>query len=303
MRLPILLAALPVVLAFYGCGSSSDNSGPSDSGAPDAVDAPSTGDDASEGGSDAGADTGYPAPHSPMPQAETLNGPVMTAPKIVAITFAGDPLIPSITDFVSKTGTATSYWSGATSEYGVGPIASTTTLTYNETPAANLQDSDVQAWLTGKLNPAADAGADAQAGADGGSNPSLPPPDVNTQYVIFYPSGVTVTDQGQPSCGTFMGYHGNFSLGASFVTYAVIPRCPPPGPGVSAIDAIAAVTSHEFIEAATDPLGNTNPAWTAVDPDHIAWSFLGGSEIGDLCAAFPDSFYKPADLPYLVQRV
>jgi hypothetical protein len=243
----------------------------------------------------------YPAPHPAMPQIGTLGGPVMAAPKIVAITFAGDSMQSQIADFVTKFGAATSYWSGATSEYKVGPIASATTITLNEMPTGTIDDVQIQSWLASEVATATDGGIDAA----GDAGASLPPPDANTIYTIFYPDSVTITSQGGTGCQDFYGYHSDTQLpDQSYITYAVLPRCPPQAPGVSDIDGLAATTSHEFIEAATDPLALTNPAWSYVDDAHIAWEILGGGgEIGDVCAPFPGVFTDPPGLPYLVQHV
>jgi len=258
-----------------------------------------------DGAADAPAGTVYPAVHPAMPQVVSAGGPVMKAPKFVVITFAGDTLIPSIDDFVAKVAASQTYWSGTTAEYGVGPIASVTNVTLTETPATTLQDSDVQAWLMQKLTGAsADAGA-LEAGAhDGGTVGSavLPPPDGDTVYMIYYPSTTTVTLDGGESCNAFYGYHNDFNLaGSSYVTYSVVARCPP-FPSTSAIDSLAAIASHEMIEAVTDPQVADNPAYLQPDLAHLAWAVPAGGELGDMCAGYGNVFYTPTDVPYLVQR-
>jgi len=236
----------------------------------------------------------YPAPHPPMPQVENAGGPVMATPKFVVITFAGDTLIPSIEDFVEKVAASKTYWSGTTAEYGVGAIASVQNITLDETPAASLQDSDVQAWLTQKL-----AGPDAGT-LDGGA--PWPKPDGETVYMIYYPSSVTVTLDGGTSCSSFYGYHNDFMLGASsYVTYSVVARCPP-FPDTSAIDSISSIASHEMIEAVTDPRVADDPAYYQPDTAHLAWAVPAGGELGDMCAGYGNVFYTPTDVPYLVQR-
>jgi hypothetical protein len=210
-----------VCFLVAGCGSSSDNGGgpgPTDSGGAGDV-AADVAPEAEAGAPDAGADVGYPASHPGMPRALSAGGPVMSSPKIVAVTFAGDTLIPSVNDFVAKIFAATDYWSGVTSEYGVGPIASIQTVTLNVAPASSLADSDIQSFLAGQLGAPVDAGVDS-GGDDGG--------DASSE------GGTGGVDAG--------------------------PGLPPRG-------------------------------------------LLGGTEIGDLCDAFPNVFYKPADLPYLVQRM
>jgi len=281
----ILLALLPLA-----CGSSSGGGAPSpDSGVSDAV--------ADVGLPDGGTESGpagYPASHPPMPQVQNLGGPVMKSPKLVIITFAGDPLAPSIDDFVAKVAASATYWSGTTAEYGVGPVASVVDLSVAETPPSSLMDSDVQTWLTTKLSPP--DGGTPDAGA------AWPQPDGETLYMIYYPDGVTVSQGGGTSCNEFYGYHGDYALSSTtYVSYSVVARCPP-FPTTSAIDSIAAVASHELVEAVTDPLVQDHPAYAEPDVDHVAWASLAGGELGDMCAGFGNVFYKPTDVPYLVQR-
>jgi hypothetical protein len=86
------------------------------------------------------------------------------------------------------------------------------------------------------------------------------------------------------------------------VAYAVIPRCESFG-DLTGIDAITGVTSHELIEASTDPYPFNDPAYAQVDQDHYYWSSaLGGGEVGDLCAQNPGAFTFFDELPYAVQR-
>jgi hypothetical protein len=213
------------------------------------------------------------------------------APKIVGITFQGDSLQADVDTFVTQIVAATSYWSGATAEYGVGPLTALAPQHMAETAPATLADTDVQAWLTTKIT--ADAGA-------------FPQPDADTLYVIFYPDNTTVTMGGGSLCQQFQGYHNDYAItpGGPFVIYAVVGRCPPPVMGLAEIDEVTAEASHEIIEMATDPLPQDQPAYLTVDADHMGWALVnGGGEIGDLCAAYPDSFYKPTGITSLVQRV
>jgi hypothetical protein len=141
----------------------------------------------------------------------------------------------------------------------------------------------VQTWLAAKINGTSDAG------------PSFPAPDGNTIYAIFYPPGVKMTLMGFPSCSGFDGYHADFKVGSQSVTYAVMLRC-------GTVDNLTVAASHEYVEAATDPLSVSKPAYNA--PSDITWEYAGGGgEIGDLCSSFPGVNYKPGDLPYTVQRV
>ncbi len=293
---------------LLGCSASSGSGAAPkvDAGAPLKISLPDAGrggHDASASGkrdvevsdaSDSSASTTYPAPHPAMPQEQNAGGPVMTSPKFVIITFAGDTLAPDINDFAAKVAASSDYWSGTTAEYGVGPVASVLDISVDETPATSLQDSDVQAWLTSKLD-GPDAGT-----LEGGA--PWPQPDGNTLYMIYYPSTVAVSMGGGVSCNQFYGYHGDYAIKAnSYVTYSVVARCPP-FPDTSAIDSVTSIASHELVEAATDPRAQDNPAWSQPDSAHLAWAVPAGGELGDLCAGYGNVFYTPSDVPYLVQR-
>ncbi|HEV3190074.1 MAG TPA: hypothetical protein VGY54_06230 [Polyangiaceae bacterium] len=130
-------------------------------------------------GSDAADSHGpYPAPHPPMPQVQSQNGPVMTAPGLVPISFQGDLLAGPIDTFIAQMVANSSYWSGATAEYGVGPLTSQPTQHVAEAAPLAITDAQVQAWLTSKI----------LSGA-------FPRPDSNTIYVIFYPKESVITPE------------------------------------------------------------------------------------------------------------
>jgi hypothetical protein len=121
-----------------------------------------------------------------------------------------------------------------------------------------VQDSDLQNLL-------------AQAISTGG----LPEPDVNSLYMLFLPSGVTVDMGSDASCQTFCGYHNTFSLTSGQpVYYAVLPYpdCDGCSAGLAAFDALTATTTHEFAEAVTDPVPGTG------------WYDQANGEVGDICA-------------------
>jgi len=244
--------------------------------------------DGGDAGNDADAAIPYPAPHSPMPQAVNSGGSVIASPKLVAISFQGDTLQPDIDKFASDLVSSPNYWKGAVSEYGVGPL---TQVAYhaNETPPQTLADSDVQAWITNKIQ----------------TDSTFPKPDASTIYALFYPKDTNVTALGGTTCQEFQGYHDSYPLDASTnVIYAIVPRCaPPPVAGVTDADQMTAEASHEIVEAATDPLPSSKPAYVTVDANSHAWELLAGGEIGDLCGAYPNVFYVPTGFDHLMQRV
>jgi hypothetical protein len=228
---------------------------------------------------ESGPPPGYPAPHPPLPKVIPVGGPVIAMPKFYAVTFPGDALLSSIQSLVSTIG-GTAYWTANTSEYGVGPGTAGTPMALTEQAPAQIDDSQIQTWIGQKVT----------AG-------TFPPPDANTLYVVFYPASTSITLFGTSSCQQFGGYHneGQLTNGQAF-SYAIVPRC-------SDINELSSATSHELVEAVTDPLPQTNPAYGQVDGDHLVWPVvLGGQETGDMCAQFQSSFYQPAGFNFIVQR-
>jgi hypothetical protein len=217
----------------------------------------------------------------------------MVSPHLVPISFAGDPLAAPIDTFIAEMVADTSYWNGATAEYGVGPLTTSPSQHLAEAAPASITDAQIQTWLTSKI----------LSGA-------FPRPDSNTIYAIFYPKESAVTMDAGTSCQQpgFNAYHQEYAVigngAATAVAYVVVGRCPPPVPEATDMDMVSGEASHEIIEAATDPRPTTRPAYGQVDPDGLGWALVGaGSEIGDLCAGFPESFYKPSGITTLVQRV
>jgi hypothetical protein len=241
--------------------------------------------------------TDYPAPHPDPPQVISGGGRVLSKPVFVPVFFSNDDsqIKAGIKDFASKVG-ATKYWEAAVGEYGVGAGTSGMPVELAETAMGTLSDAQIQAWLGGKLN---------------GDDPAFPVPGPGTIYILYYPDGVTITLSGgfggaQTSCVNFGGYHSNIVLDARHgnrpVPYAVIPRCADFA-GNGGIDALTGTSSHELVEASTDPFPQTAPAFAQVDDDHLIWEFaLGGGETGDMCAQERSSFTKFAELDYVVQR-
>lgn len=294
-----LLAAALLASGAYAC--SGDDQSQTDAG----NDADLGDVDLPDGGNE--ASTTYPAFVIDAPQVTDFGGPELLTPKVQPVFFPGFDYATQLTDFTAKLG-ASAYWA-ALAEYKIGAITSATpiTLTSADTPPTALSDAQIQAWLQQRFD-----GTHAEFGTT---------PDQSTIYALYYPTATVITlgggggggDGGVPdgggfggskSCTGFGGYHGDVQINGKDIAYAVLPECPTFG-SYTGVNVVTTTTSHELSEAVTDPFGNvTGPAYITVDDDHLAWaSFLGGGEIGDMCAQFPSSFYKPADLaPYLVQR-
>jgi hypothetical protein len=273
---------------------SKDSGGTRDAHATDA----STRDAISKDGGVEGSAPEYPAPHPAAPQVVT-GGVIDSHPKIVSVSFAGDPLEADIDTFAAAIGTTT-YWGDRTKEYGIAPLSPVGRIHDPTVWPASTDDSQIQAWLIGQLD-------DPDAG--------WPAADKDTIFALYFPPGVSITNhsQGLPaSCGTptaptWHGYHDNVTLpGGQLVPYAIISRCDsiPEDPSATGIQYVSAVTSHEVIEAITDPFVTIGQlGYFGTDPDHLAFELATGAELGDMCALVGNAFYTPPDFPYVVQRI
>jgi hypothetical protein len=223
----------------------------------------------------------YPAPHAPLPQVDFNGGGVMAAVKVVTVTFDGDSLRQTLESF-GDTIAESSWWTAVSAGY-CSPSGSTNCIGKGSTsvhvhlsaqPAASYDDSS-QGGSSGMTQFLAAHVADG----------SLPAPDANTLYVLYFPDTTTITLDGTQSCavGGFSGYHKSAAVtppGGSQVSavYAVVPRCTLEGKTLD--EAVTFSASHEIIEAATDPFVTDNAVgYYLMDP---AWNLLGG-EVADLC--------------------
>jgi hypothetical protein len=232
----------------------------------------------------------YPAPHPALPQVVNAGGPVIAAPVVYPVIFANeDPArAATLTDFLAQFGGST-HWTATTAEYGIGAMTAMPAITPAQSPTGVIDDSEIQTWLAGTLN-ADDA--------------AFPTADANTVFVLFYPAGATITLGQRTSCFDFGAYHSNTTLDAPHsnlaVPYVVVPYCDNSG---DPIVAATAATSHELVEAVTDPNPTSAPAYNRVDDARLVWSFaVGGGELCDLCDQDPASFVPLDSSSYVVQR-
>jgi hypothetical protein len=216
------------------------------------------------------------------------------------------PYVADLQTFATNVAAST-YWPGATSEYGVGTLTVGTTITLTgQTAPTMITQAQIETWV----------GTQIASGAFG-------TPDPEGIYTIFYPETTTITQpdpvlSGLPpvvSCVGFGGYHDNVAVAltdggtSTNFSYAVIPTCD------TQVDDLTAAVSHEWIESATDPFltastagafslfGGPDSAFFTVDADHAIWAILGGGEAGDLCEPEGNSAYiTPSDIGFLVQR-
>ncbi len=219
----------------------------------------------------------------PLPQLANNGGPILANPRIVPVFFKDDDMANDLEDFVASMG-CTDYWRSAVGEYGVGDALAAPAVHLPDAAPTKITDTQIESMLSKMIT----------AG-------TLEAPTKDSVYTLFFPETTTITEQGAESCQAFGGYHTDITVSGKHVAYAVIPRCDGFA-GLSTMDALTGSTSHEIIEAATDPYNKEDPAFAYVDADHLAYVFVIGGEAGDLCAQEPDAFFQPDNYPFTVQR-
>jgi hypothetical protein len=252
----------PALVVLAACGGSGS---PQSADAPVSIDSP-------------GIDAPFAeAAHIDPPQVVSTGGPVMTSVQIVPIFFAGDSAMQTQVEGFLTALVGSAWWSATTSEYGVGALSVHTTIVSNDTPPTT--DDALKAWLASHV------------GAT-----TWPAPDGNTIFAVFLPTGVSLSTPFGNSCTDFGAYHDEgMTSGSTKFIYALMPRCD------ATLDSLSVASSHEFVEAATDPFPFTNGAYQSTDDADLIWSFTPGGELGDMCeyvAAAPQRLVGS----YAVQR-
>ena len=241
------------------------------------------------GDNQSGIDAAFAAgPHVPPPQVVSNGGPILAAPEIVPIFFAGDADMQGQVEAFLHALAASPYWTATVGEYGIGAPTVMPTIVSTETPPTT--DDGVRGLLVSlfEIPPILEL---ARQPPDG-----WPRPNANTVYVVFLPSGVTLTAGGSVSCKDFGAYHDETA--DARIVYALVPRCPTMH---MPIDAITPAISHELIEAATDPHPESAPGWIGVDDADAVWDFTPGPEVGDMCEYASSAYQRLVD-DYVVQR-
>jgi len=222
--------------------------------------------------------------HGPPPVLVSAGGPVLTAPRTQPIFWSTDAAIQAkIEDFDAKLGEY-DYWGIATAEYGVGYIHGLPSIVTSD-PVPTTNDALV-AWLAQKL--------------DGTHTAEGWPATVDPQtiYSVFLPPGAVLHDPSGDSCQAYGAFHDE-AMGAhgESIVYALMPRC---NYGGAPIDDLTASYSHELIEAATDPLVETDLAYGDPDPDNYVMGYTPGAETGDYCEYLDSAYIRMEG--YVVQR-
>jgi hypothetical protein len=230
--------------------------------------------------------------NAPAPQLVTpigAVGEVLSAPRLIPVFYPADPKQAQIESFVGKLG-AGAYWA-PTAEYGVSAATLAPSIVLGDTPPARISGDEIGQMLLTKYNSGAFA-----------------PPQPDDILILYFSPQTTVTlPQGGgvtwESCKQFGAYHGAIGLlTGERVAYAVIPRCDG-YLGVHGFDSITFATSHEVIEAATDPFGAgyNVPDWQA-SGWAVAFEGAVGGETADFCEFQPDENVVDPQLGALVQR-
>lgn len=131
----------------------------------------------------------------------------------------------------------------------------------------------------------------------------LPLPNASNYYPIHFPSGMTITaPDGSKSCVVFCAYHGTYVRNGVNVNYGVVPDqgggcaggC---GNNAQRVNNLFSVSSHELVEATTDPA--VGLATTFAAP--LAWYDMTNGEIGDICNGQQGTTVGGDGVTYVVQ--
>jgi len=232
-----------------------------------------------------------PPPDAPGPFTEAtpsstpvmmkVSGDVLANPVVQPIFFSSDdPSIVSQTNSYLTQLAASTYWPAIATEYGVGALTIQQAIVTGE--AAPTSDTALSSWIGNHFN---------------GQSGWPAAPDPQTIYAVFLPPGVVVSTQFGQSCEAFGGYHDEATgPNSESIVYAIMPRCQ------GGIDELTAVTSHELIEASTDPRIETAPAFAVLDAPHYIWGYTPGDEVGDMCE-YVETARQRLVGNFLVQRI
>lgn len=225
--------------------------------------------------------------HAPLPQVVTLGGPVLTAPKVLPILYATDTGAADVQAFLQELAGSPA-WGQTTAEYGVGPLTVLPAVTMTTAAPKTIADSTLQSILVANTT---------------GSSPPWGPADPQTIYLFVLPQGTIEQDSDGACCTAFDGYHWEARAGGTSVPYALSCACPGfDGPSVTALQERTVDMSHELVEAATDPLPSSNPAYTEEDAQDAVWTVVTDGEVADMCEFNDDANVVPPGATYMIQR-
>jgi hypothetical protein len=162
-------------------------------------------------------------------------------------------------------------YDGGGQTVGEGKYLGAYTDSVKAAAGSQIEDADIRTELSKRI-----------------ADKSLPAPDANTLYMVYFPPGLNIDLGGSGSCQVFCAYHNTYTADGRTVAYGVIPDqggscaggC---GGAANEFDNETSVSSHELIEAVTDPqvglvTGNQPEA-------PMGWYDSNYGEIGDICNA------------------
>jgi hypothetical protein len=208
----------------------------------------------------------------PLPQLQNGGGPVLASPRITAV-FASDDPLREPTEALLQSYGCTSYWREAVAEYGVGDIALDQSLVADDMPAL-VDQATIESWLRSNAN-------------------RLGTWNDNSLVFLFASAAHAMAPD---DCSTSVGFHGFVTSGSQSTAYAIVKNCPMVPLWATPLDERAHATTHELIEAATDPRPGVFDGWRGLDqPGPI--SIAGEDEAADLC---DDRLTDYVDYPFEV---
>jgi hypothetical protein len=223
---------------------------------------------------------------------------VIASPKVVGVFFSNYDNIAGASAMLTGLPTVTvpdgsNFWSGAVSEYGVGPLTVLPPVTLMQ--AAPGTESNPDSFISNEIS----------------TDPMLANVDSSTIVVLFYPSTTALSGScSDPSAGAdpngeslgFGGYHQTARTNQGNVPYAIVAECPKYGLA-NALDMVTVAASHEIIEAATDSSNGLNGLDTSSDSGWALHQLLqGNEENGDMCTENAGFVRPSAAYPYIIQR-
>jgi hypothetical protein len=213
-----------------------------------------------------------------------------SAPAGAHLTYYGGPVISNVKVYAVFWNSAVKYQSTISSFYStITASAYFDWLTEYNTGTQSIGHGTLAGSLIDTGAPAGTKITDTQIHTEINrliSTGAVPAPDANTLYMVHFPPGITI-DQGggNLSCQVFCAYHGTYTRNNQYVYYGVIPdlggSCASGCGGGTQDQNTTSVSSHELIEAVTDPAVGLATA----NASPLAWYDTTNGEIGDICNA------------------
>lgn len=237
-----------------------------------AADAGVPSDAAPEGAGDDGGDGGFsPGSHPAWPIVLPNAGVVLKDMKLVTIVASNDPNAADL--FAFDDGLVQSqWWSAFSTEYGLGTPSANVHVT-GAAITGNPTEGTMEAYIAASVAAEADAGAG---------------PDGNTMYMLYLPPGIDIIDtRGEnTNCQYYGGYHAAYDKTGD--AWGVVQHCPVANTGITDLQSMTIIGSHEIAEGATDP--DPSNGYTAGSPltkqpwtqSPLVQTLFG--EVGDLCS-------------------